>query len=657
MLLLTGASGLLGEAVLRRLIARGIPVRCLVRDPRRLGAQRVRVQLAIGDLADPSTWRNALRGVDAVVHLAGGARDQPRASVEELNGLAAWRLLRAAERVGARHFVWLEPLGATPHHPMRMHRAKALAAAAVRAAPLPTTTLAHSLIYAPGDRHLRWLERLGLLPAVPLVGRGAARTQPLWAEDAADCVLALLAAPPDGHARVELAGPEILTQREVVKLALRAAGHRRRTVPCPACHAARRPARRGGAGRARRAGDLGRGPAAVGRHADRARLGGRRGAGHTAAAAWARCSASGRNFRRGCVAGARRRAGADRGAAGRALVDGPLDGAARLAAPALGLGGEQAAERYAVIHGLYWLTANLAAERPLLLLVDDLQWADPPSQSFLASLACRLDGVAAGPVAALRPPVPGEDRALVDALPGEPLRPAPLTLTAVSALAEAKHGSSGRASECHAATGGNPLWVHAVLDHGRLEQVARGRAALARGDPAADARLVRARARLAGGRRGRLRAFAGAGDRARVPDRADRLDARAHRRRARALGRGGRAAARPRPGGRAVREPSCDLRAARVPRPGAGRRLRDRAVAALRVRRPALGVPRAGARGRPRRRPLHDVGRRVGDFVEYGPDGRPQRVFPPTGREVASTQMHWFGLADGEVVEHWANKD
>ena len=152
------------------------------------------------------------------------------------------------------------------------------------------------------------------------------------------------------------------------------------------------------------------------------------------------------------------------------LLDGPLDGAARLAAPALGLGGEQAAERYAVIHGLYWLTANLAAERPLLLLVDDLQWADPPSQSFLASLACRLDGVAAGPVAALRPPGPGEDRALVDALPGEPLRPAPLTLTAVSALAEAKHGSSGRASECHAATGGNPLWVHAVLDHGRLEQ-------------------------------------------------------------------------------------------------------------------------------------------------------------------------------------------
>lgn len=191
------------------------------------------MQLAVGDLADPSSWRNALRGVRTVVHLAGGARDQPRATVEELNGLAAWRLLRAAERVGAEHFVWIAPLGATPHHPMRMHRAKALAAKAVAESPVPTTTLAHSLIYSPGDRHLLWLERLGYLPAVPLVGRGIARTQPIWVEDAADCVIAALDNPPERHARYELAGPQTLTQREVARLVLRAAGRRRRTLPLP----------------------------------------------------------------------------------------------------------------------------------------------------------------------------------------------------------------------------------------------------------------------------------------------------------------------------------------------------------------------------------------------------------------------------------------
>ena len=233
MLLLTGATGVLGHGVVRRLTARGIPVRCLVRDPRRLGPERVRVQLAIGDLADPASWRNALRGVDTVIHLAGGARDQPRATVEELNGLAAWRLLRAAERVRARHFIWITPLGATPHHPMRMQRAKALAAAALAESTVPTTTFAHSLVYAPGDRHLRWLERLGYLPAVPLVGRGIARTQPLWAEDAADCVIAALEHPPERHVRYELAGPETLTQREFVRLVLAASGRRRRTVPLP----------------------------------------------------------------------------------------------------------------------------------------------------------------------------------------------------------------------------------------------------------------------------------------------------------------------------------------------------------------------------------------------------------------------------------------
>src|SRR5215218_7791096 len=232
-ILLTGATGLLGSAVLRRLVARGEPVRCLVRDARRLGPDRMHVQLATGDLADPAAFRNALRGVGTVVHLAGSERDQPGATIEELDGLATWRLLRAAERGGARHLLWTMPLGATPHHPSRVHRAKALAAAAVAEAQIPTTTLATSLIYAPGDRRLARLERLALLPAVPLTGRGAARTQPVWAEDVADGLLAALDRGPGGHARHELAGPDVLTHREVVDLVLRAAGRRRPVVPVP----------------------------------------------------------------------------------------------------------------------------------------------------------------------------------------------------------------------------------------------------------------------------------------------------------------------------------------------------------------------------------------------------------------------------------------
>lgn len=233
MILLTGATGLLGSAVLRRLVGRGEPVRCLVRDARRLGPERMHVQLATGDLADPAAFRNALRGVRTVIHLAGSERDQPGATIEELDGLATWRLLRAAERAGAEHLLWTTPLGATPHHPSRVHRAKALAAEAVAGAEIPTTTLATSLVYAPGDRRLSRMERLALLPAVPLTGRGVARTQPVWAEDAAEGVVAALERGPQGHVRHELAGPEILTHRQVVELVLHAAGRRRRMLPVP----------------------------------------------------------------------------------------------------------------------------------------------------------------------------------------------------------------------------------------------------------------------------------------------------------------------------------------------------------------------------------------------------------------------------------------
>jgi uncharacterized protein YbjT (DUF2867 family) len=229
-LLLTGATGLLGSAVLRRLLEAGIEVRCLVRDPRRLGDQRVRVQLTIGDLAEPASYRRALRGVDTVVHLAGTARDQAARSIEEVDGLAVWRLARAAERAGVRRMLWTTRLGATPHHPARVQRAEALAARALADAGIELTTLACSLLYGAGDRRAVRLDRLALLPAVPIAGRGAARVQPLWVEDAAACVVAALDRPPGRH---ELAGPEVLSEREVVELALRARGHRRRLVPVP----------------------------------------------------------------------------------------------------------------------------------------------------------------------------------------------------------------------------------------------------------------------------------------------------------------------------------------------------------------------------------------------------------------------------------------
>src|SRR3954463_1772567 len=173
-ILLTGATGNVGRQVLTRLTARGERVRVLVRDPRRLGSERVRVQIALGDLSDPSSFRNALRGVETVVHLAASIRDQPRASIEELNSIATLRLVRAAERARTKRFVFFSAIGASEHERSRFFRAKALAERAVEDSDLESVTVAPSIIYSPGDPWLRLLKRLSLLPALPIAGSGQA---------------------------------------------------------------------------------------------------------------------------------------------------------------------------------------------------------------------------------------------------------------------------------------------------------------------------------------------------------------------------------------------------------------------------------------------------------------------------------------------------
>ncbi len=240
MLLLTGATGLVGSALLPRLLAEGQTVRCLVRDPRRLGPQRVRVQIALGDLADPPSFRNAMRGVDTVLHLAASARDEPRGSIEELAAIATWRMVDAAQRAGVQRFVFFSTLGASTHHRARLFRAKALAEQAVRESDMNSIVIAPSLVYAPGDRWLTLIERLSLLPAMPVSGRGRAVCQPIWAEDVASCVVSALRGSGRSsggndtpHERYELGGPQTMSYNDVVNIVLRSLDRERPLLPIP----------------------------------------------------------------------------------------------------------------------------------------------------------------------------------------------------------------------------------------------------------------------------------------------------------------------------------------------------------------------------------------------------------------------------------------
>jgi uncharacterized protein YbjT (DUF2867 family) len=233
MILLTGATGNVGSKLLRRLTAEGERVRCLVRDPRRLGPERVRVQIALGDLSDPGSFRNAMRGVKTVVHMAAPMRDQPRGSIEELNGVATYRLVRAAEREGAERFVFFSAMGASEHAPTRFYRSKALAERAVAESSVPSTIFAPSIVYSPGNYWVTVMERLTWLPAVPIAGSGRTAYQPIWAEDVVDCVLAALERDGRDRARYELAGPDTLTYNDMARLVMRSVGRRRRLLHVP----------------------------------------------------------------------------------------------------------------------------------------------------------------------------------------------------------------------------------------------------------------------------------------------------------------------------------------------------------------------------------------------------------------------------------------
>jgi DNA-binding CsgD family transcriptional regulator len=151
-----------------------------------------------------------------------------------------------------------------------------------------------------------------------------------------------------------------------------------------------------------------------------------------------------------------------------------LAGAASAAAPVfdtVGSGGPGGGDgSFAALHGLYWLTVNLAGDGPLLLAVDDLHWCDRPSLRFLAYLARRLEGLPTVLAVSLRSADPGTDPVLVGELVGAVdavhVAPQPLSGDGVADMVQARLGAEPAPAFTHAcldATGGNPLLLRQLL--------------------------------------------------------------------------------------------------------------------------------------------------------------------------------------------------
>jgi tetratricopeptide (TPR) repeat protein len=151
------------------------------------------------------------------------------------------------------------------------------------------------------------------------------------------------------------------------------------------------------------------------------------------------------------------------GAAGQAaMLFGHVDAAAAASA-----GGDVS---FATLHGLFWLAANLCARGPLMLVVDDLHWADGPSLRFLAYLLSRLEGLPLVVLVGLRPAEPVVDQQLLTQVTTDPVamvvRPAPLSQAASVRLVRTMLTEDAQEEfclACHTASGANPLLLHELV--------------------------------------------------------------------------------------------------------------------------------------------------------------------------------------------------
>ncbi|WP_328993282.1 AAA family ATPase [Kribbella sp. NBC_01245] len=137
-------------------------------------------------------------------------------------------------------------------------------------------------------------------------------------------------------------------------------------------------------------------------------------------------------------------------------------GSAALAGPMFGVGGPASGDEQSILHGLYWLTSNLAASGPLAIVVDDVHWVDPASLRFLLYVARRLHGMPILLALANRTGEAATDTEVLAAIrdqSGTRIAPAPLTVRGVQGLIEVTETDDEFVKACHEVTGGNPFLV------------------------------------------------------------------------------------------------------------------------------------------------------------------------------------------------------
>jgi NADH dehydrogenase len=223
MILVTGATGFVGRALIRQLTGTGQQVRTLIRPSKRTPAlpRGVPVEVAVTSLSDERGLRAALRGVEVIYHLAGAEHEGPRGSILETDARGTANLVRAAAQSRVQRIFYLSHLGADRSSFYPVMKMKGIAEEHLRKSGVPFTIFRSALLYGPEDHFTTALARLAsLYPVMFLPGQGDVLIQPLWVEDLVTCLLWSLDNPETANQTYEVGGAEYFSFRQALEIIL-----------------------------------------------------------------------------------------------------------------------------------------------------------------------------------------------------------------------------------------------------------------------------------------------------------------------------------------------------------------------------------------------------------------------------------------------------
>jgi NADH dehydrogenase len=234
-----GASGFLGRHLVQRLARQGYRIRAAVRHPgtahflRPMG-ETGQIQPIQANIRSDTSVRRLVEGAEAVINLVGILHERGRQSFQALHVDGAARIAAHAQASGVQRLVHVSALGADPHSPSAYARSKAAGEAALRERFADAIILRPSILFGPEDTFFnRFAAMARVSPALPLIGGGHTRLQPLFVGDAAEAARRALEQPDAPGHLFELGGPQIYTLREVLELVLRVTERRRLLLPVP----------------------------------------------------------------------------------------------------------------------------------------------------------------------------------------------------------------------------------------------------------------------------------------------------------------------------------------------------------------------------------------------------------------------------------------